>query len=672
MSADDLRPPKRTKQACEPCRRKKSRCPGERPACSYCERLGQPCEYGDTVEEGSEFSKKMEDRISGIETKLEAMLECFTQQSARSHMLSPARTLRSGNLRSGTTDNLPRQIIFSSAQTFLWYCNHQPIPFFHSETFLSTVSARDVELIDAIQALALRFEEGGFPDHDINQQIQNKTESSRKAVMNRIAEGTVELSTLQSLCLLSMIDFTAGNIIRAEVNMKLARLLMNNLKMGKDEYPINLESETDEKVLCHWSIHMLGNLICDPSQLTATESSHIWNELNIPQPIHQSKVSAFGVGQYQNHSDLKRDNGLLANILQLSEIWMLARKYTSIKKNVNSPPPWSPQSDYSIITFRHIEYESQSPLKYRLHASRFPEMSAASLNQKREYWGPWLFLQLVYHAIPCLLNHPFLLSVRLKNFRQTMPQSFLRNSFEQITLHAGWILYFVDLLQEKDFEVSDPTLGHCVAIVATIYLQHSFVEEVAFREKAQASFEKCLNFLQRMATRWPHIEKQVKNLLHLRNSISGSRVPNIGQQSNRNSHQGWTVNVHLLCEILEYNSASKASDPSGDIFGSGLVKDSIAYYTSTPASPTPDLDFALIGTPGLSGHKTVANELVTYPPDELQRIDPNMSQISPPNIDLSGLIGDQGFDAFDASESSFLQPQEYGRAIENWLNFNVR
>lgn len=39
------RVPKRTRQACDPCRRKKSKCSGDRPVCGTCGRLGHRCTY---------------------------------------------------------------------------------------------------------------------------------------------------------------------------------------------------------------------------------------------------------------------------------------------------------------------------------------------------------------------------------------------------------------------------------------------------------------------------------------------------------------------------------------------------------------------------------------------------------------------------------------------------
>jgi len=142
----------------------------------------------------------------------------------------------------------------------------------------------------------------------------------------------------------------------------------------------------------------------------------------------------------------------------------------------------------------------------------------------------------------------------------------------------------------------------------------------------------------------------------------------MGQPLTGNSQQIWSVNGQLLSEILECSDTDKPLDPSGDIFGPSLSKDSVLYAS---ISTSPDREFALIGAPGISGHKTVAKELVTYPPDQLRaQADPNMYYISPsPPVDLPGLIADQNLGVLDASDNVSLQQHDYGRAIENWAEF---
>ncbi|KAL4948478.1 hypothetical protein BDW69DRAFT_203513 [Aspergillus filifer] len=623
---DGARPAKRTRQACEQCRRKKSRCPGERPACSYCQRLGQVCEYAG--DEEPDYARKMEQRIEGIEGKLDALISTLSDQRASATSLTPAPSRPETSTESNVTPIIwetpfrrDKSVAQTALQLFHTYCNYQPLPLFHHESFPATAGNRDPELLLAMQALGLPFNGNGIADPEIEQQVQDWTERSRRMVMARVTEGSVELSTLQALCILIFIDHAKGSALKAGANYRLATYLLENLQFGNVE-PSNLEDERDERILLRWTLHMLGSLIGEaPGRLAYSIHSRLTN---------------------------REDLGLAICAIQLAEVWALAQGYAAAPVTADSPPPWAPQSDYSRITFRHTEYESITPLRYRHHETRLDESSIMDLQQRRDFWGLCLFFQLAFHAVPCLLNHPLLLSTRLRNFRHTMPQSFLRHSYEQITLHAGWVLHFIDLLDAKNYEVSDPTLGQCVVIVATIYLQHSFVEDMFFREKAKAGYDKCLGFLQRMALRWPSIARQVDNLDKLRTSITPGGV--------QNQRQAWSINVQLLRDIL---IAAPPKQTARGIFGPGLAAD-CALHTD---SATPDPDFQLIGSAGISGHKTVARNLATYYPPE------QVLQPTPP--DLSALLGEPGTGPTGAANIAFFQPQDYGRFIDNWLDLPV-
>jgi hypothetical protein len=196
--------------------------------------------------------------------------------------------------------------------------------------------------------------------------------------------------------------------------------------------------------------------------------------------------------------------------LELSEAWRMARAYAASRVASDALPPWNQHSDYSTVMHLHLEFDCRVPLKYRFAANKFAEQDQNLLERRRDYWCPWLFIQIVYAVIPCLLNHPFLLSMRLKSFRHTIPQSFIHHSFEYINRHAGWIMYFVNLLEKKSFHIPDPSLAHCIAVVATIHLQHSFVKDHALRDKAQKGFEKCIGFLRRMGRTWPCVSVMVR------------------------------------------------------------------------------------------------------------------------------------------------------------------
>lgn len=75
---------------------------------------------------------------------------------------------------------------------------------------MRTLGSRDPEVIYAILALTIRFSDETFSaDRDFSTLANKYAEMARTLVMERVSEGPVELSTLQCLCLLSLVDFTS-------------------------------------------------------------------------------------------------------------------------------------------------------------------------------------------------------------------------------------------------------------------------------------------------------------------------------------------------------------------------------------------------------------------------------------------------------------------------------
>lgn len=138
-----------------------------------------------------------------------------------------------------------------------------------------------------------------------------------------------------------------------------------------------------------------------------------------------------------------------------------------------------------------------------------------------------------------------------------------------------------------------------------------------------------------------------------------------------NHRQKWSVNLQLLRNILVYSQASKSSDPASDMFGPELVKDNIASGASS-AGVIADPGFSLIGSAGISGHKTVAAECVTYPPEQTEHSSQLQQELgqAAPVIDFPDFTEDSNLD-FTGGETLFLQLQDYEKAFGDWLSLNT-
>jgi hypothetical protein len=102
------------------------------------------------------------------------------------------------------------ETIQSVAETYLLYCDCQPLPLFHRQSFIRSLRSRDPELLFAILALALRFSDNAIQASQ-TELVGSYVEAARTIISKRVFDGLVELSTIQSLCLLALVDFTGAS-----------------------------------------------------------------------------------------------------------------------------------------------------------------------------------------------------------------------------------------------------------------------------------------------------------------------------------------------------------------------------------------------------------------------------------------------------------------------------
>lgn len=196
--------------------------------------------------------------------------------------------------------------------------------------------------------------------------------------------------------------------------------------------------------------------------------------------------------------------GIWTYMVQQTSLWREVRGYVAQCADGNPKPPWSPESGYAIIGAHLMEVETRFPTYHRYDAVRFLDRSNEELQNNRDYWSPWLVLQFCYHAIHSMLNHPFLYSSRPHQFVQmSVPNTFWKTSSELALLHSTWTARLIDMVWEKDYRVSDPFIGYCAAIAATIHIYYCRAADIRVRTSAQNKLDKCMRFVKELGTVWP-------------------------------------------------------------------------------------------------------------------------------------------------------------------------
>ncbi|KAF5268608.1 hypothetical protein FOXYS1_496 [Fusarium oxysporum] len=491
------------------------------------------------------------------------------------------------------------------------------------------------------------------------QRLNVKAQTSHQLVMKKIFGSQVDCSVLQTLCLLSLFEFSEGNT--AQAGLHLTTAIQFSQGVPKDSF-LGDRVEFNDCLRSILVLHHLQGSVT--SSVWPTAMSHGENTPTTPSPYSAWRMPP------DDSIPSEMDRGIMKYTTPLAQLWGEARIYASCRGVSDMLPPWSPRSDYSQIIYRHLEIDCSVPLKYRFSANKIGEQTQESLQQNRDHWGPYLFTQFVYASIPVILNHPFLLSMRLRNFRNNMPHSFINSSFDAITRHTGWVMYHLELMDRLAFHISDPTLAHIVVVVATIHLQHSFVEDDGVREKAQYGFGKCLEFLQRMGSIWNGVTVMYEKLQKLQQSIQMVPLSSRDPGSSGARQQKFKIDTRLLWDLLSYEQAGRADAHIDQSIFSGL---STVHQTAGSNGTEPGDGYDLVGSAGIIGHKTVAKDTPLYPPGQGELAD--VLDNRPPS-DASGLMASlqqnvwNGFGSAVGPDNIFPQVHDFGRAIDEWLSLD--
>ncbi|UPL00397.1 hypothetical protein LCI18_011331 [Fusarium solani-melongenae] len=232
--------------------------------------------------------------------------------------------------------------------------------------------------------------------------------------MAQVASGRVELSTLQTLCLLALNGFYNGETALSQVHRSLCMTLVHSAHLHHEPvYQID-QRLVEERRRCYWSIVLLQQLLGD--EVPTVRSQLPQARMPTPQfPVSATSPpmrNASEDGQQEVSS--QQQDGILYVNLKLSKVWSQAQQYIRNRgASGEGVPPWSPQSAYSKTVESIMNLGQQISSMHRYRFIRMSNIRMQELKESRDYWGPWLLSRLLYHTSICILNHPILIMLQL-------------------------------------------------------------------------------------------------------------------------------------------------------------------------------------------------------------------------------------------------------------------
>ncbi|KAF2156375.1 hypothetical protein K461DRAFT_275486 [Myriangium duriaei CBS 260.36] len=392
----------------------------------------------------------------------------------------------------------------------------QPLPLFDLNGLAEYLAKAPSYLRWSFISLCWSFESTG---HDLD----SYAKASRQTVMELACEGTATFDIIKSLCLLAMRDMAAGDERRAWMTIGTATRLQ--------AFHGGIHADEEEHSRCYWSLFLLERASC----------SHPWGLKDITSsPQHPASPSWPSPTPLNDNSDGViclpavdegvEDLGIISYCITLVSIWGDVNSYLQQVRSGRALKPWLSDSGYAQLSLSTFECDSKMALKHSLRNAYLQDRPPSDFVEYREYWTSWILMQLTLHAIPAILNHPFIHFIVTKDQNHN-PQSrlFLKQATDQALFHSGWIAKLLSIVVNFQLDITNPLIGDLVAAVATVCWMFQFAQDTGVATQAKKDLEVCDQFLARLSSIWPHIAQKQKLLRELEVKVENSRSEGTGE-----------------------------------------------------------------------------------------------------------------------------------------------
>lgn len=455
--------------------------------------------------------------------------------------------------------------IATGIHLYFKYCHRQPIWCFDRED-VSDYSSLPHELVCSILCLTARFS-------NKRGRLQLYGHNVRPLIMLRIANGTVVLETIESLCLLSYSFFIDGNINLGQFHVGLALQLCRSAMLDLESTYTVEDPATERKKRLFWSLQLLEQFygrqtglphvpteIARLSYTSNSEGQRLLPELDSTTPAMPTE---------NDGASKATEPGIWNTSIHLGWVWSRVRKFVSDCAHNILKEPWRHDSTYAVVQSDFMETENRIPMCHRYDSVKFYARTVEELRRNHDYWAPWLKEQFTYHVIPTVLNHPFLYIVGAQhNPNLAIPNTFWKRSSELALLHATWIVRLIDMIVDKQVPIVDPFLGHVAAIAATVHLYYCCAAAAGLKQKSKADFAKCRRFIKGFSPFSPACAALDRNLDKMTRIAGGYQNMDMDEWIPSKLY----LSVPLMWDILQFNCVTDCKEiPAVDLVHPSLA-----------------------------------------------------------------------------------------------------
>ncbi|KAL3704870.1 hypothetical protein TMatcc_008542 [Talaromyces marneffei ATCC 18224] len=410
-----------------------------------------------------------------------------------------------------------KEVILEACKIYFLHCYNQPFSFFDEDRFMSRFHWDGVPMYLqlAILATSIRYSSKACW-RDCKEEAIDKYACLSWDIISASGLALVDepdISIVQAIALLSIIDtldatkikkhITAGRKRASWVKVGMAIRISQDLDLMRDTGLNIPESEQEERRRLFWSLYLLERIICCSSgrPLAIIDSDcHVRlpsETLGCPSEASSRLDATTTLPAILKYNETQRDTlGNFSSAVLMASAASRATQY-AFRDEIESLPPWDHKSEYGTIQSTLFLFTSQ--MRRRFSGSTMQQqdfLTNGKLDQRKV--GHFLLARAFFHLTNCMLNHPFLLALKLRKCHFSIPPSWLRGSRHECFVHS---LALSDLLvQAKALNCGITAFFcYCVMVAGSIQVLFLDAEDPTTQARARECVQRCKRYLDEVA-----------------------------------------------------------------------------------------------------------------------------------------------------------------------------
>ncbi|KAJ4152175.1 hypothetical protein NW765_017684 [Fusarium oxysporum] len=280
-------------------------------------------------------------------------------------------------------------------------------------------------------------------------------------------------------------------------------------------------AEQEERRRVFWSVYLLDKLVsCGKARPPAIADEDCHVQLPCEEEVFRSGTwkQTETLHQLLNwDADLGEIRGNFTFAILVASALGRCARYVLHERETGDSLPWDSRSEFAAINSflllieQHLQVE-ELPIEDIMANNSLPDGSL-----DHQVVGHAVFARVVFHLCHCLLNHPFLLALRLQKLKSRAPSSFLSRTFETCYEHASKIPASLDHAQKAGchVEASFYAYSTCLAgSVLSMFIHGGENKGQMASPQLLESGQQCLEILKNMGNFWDHASKMHTQLLN--------------------------------------------------------------------------------------------------------------------------------------------------------------